>query len=228
MNWEGLEVSVRHPVGNNLFLTAAYTWSHGLSDDRATEMFQGSANPVQDIYHPQNEYGTSTVDLTHVLSCSYIWSLPGYHLRRWKGAALGGWKYSGIMTIESGFPVDPALSVASPGLALRPDLVGSVKGPKTVNEWFNTNAFVQAPPGYFGNAGNGTIRGPGLVNFDMAFYKDFHIRERHMVEFRAELFNIFNHANFNGIDPALGSGTFGQVISAADPRIAEFALRYEF
>jgi hypothetical protein len=62
----------------------------------------------------------------------------------------------------------------------------------------------------------------------MAFYKDFHIRERHMFEFRAELFNIFNHTNFNGIDPALGSGTFGQVISAADPRIAEFALRYEF
>jgi len=228
MNWEGLEVSARHPVGNNLFLTAAYTWSHDLSDDRATEMFQGSANPLQDIYHPHNEYGTSTIDLTHVLSCSYIWSLPGHQLRGWKGAALGNWKYSGIVAIESGFPADPALSVAQPGLALRPDRVGSVKGPKTVNEWFNTNAFVQAPPGYFGNAGNGIIRGPGLVNFDMAFYKVFHIRERHTLEFRAELFNIFNHTNFNGIDPALGSGTFGQVISAADPRITEFALRYEF
>ena len=69
---------------------------------------------------------------------------------------------------------------------------------------------------------------PGTGRFRHGFYKDFHIQERHTIEFRAELFNIFNHPNFNGIDPVLGSGTFGQVISAADPRIAEFALRYQF
>ena len=92
----------------------------------------------------------------------------------------------------------------------------------------NTNAFAQPAAGFFGNAGTGSIRGPGLINFDMGFYKDFRIKERHTIEFRAELFNIFNHSNFNAIDPVLGSGTFGQVVGAADPRIAEFALRYEF
>jgi hypothetical protein len=62
----------------------------------------------------------------------------------------------------------------------------------------------------------------------MAFYKDFNITERAKFNFRAEFFNIFNHTNFNTIDPTFGSGTFGQVTGAADPRIIEFALRFEF
>ncbi len=70
--------------------------------------------------------------------------------------------------------------------------------------------------------------GPGVVNFDMALYKDFHFAERHTIEFRSEFFNIFNHTNFSGIDPTFGSGTYGQVTSARDPRIIEFALRYQF
>jgi hypothetical protein len=70
--------------------------------------------------------------------------------------------------------------------------------------------------------------GPGLVNFDMAFYRDFHITEGNVIQFRAELFNIFNHTNFAGVTAGLGSGTYGQVTSARDPRIAEFVLRYQF
>ncbi|PYV20869.1 MAG: hypothetical protein DMG24_21380 [Acidobacteria bacterium] len=66
------------------------------------------------------------------------------------------------------------------------------------------------------------------MDFDMAFYKDFAFSERAKLQFRGELFNIFNHTNFNAIDPNFGSGTFGQVTSAADPRIIEFALRLEF
>jgi hypothetical protein len=227
-NFDALELHVRHPVGHNLFFSASYTWSHTLALERGPEFFEADTTP-QDVYHPRNDYGTANLDVTHVLSFSYIWSLPWLqNARGVKGAALAGWKYTGITTIQSGFAVDPGLSVNFQGLAIRPDRAGSVKGAKSVNEWFNTNAFVQPAAGYFGNAGTGIIRGPGLVNFDMGFYKDFRIKERHSIEFRGELFNIFNHSNFNGIDPVLGSGTFGQVISAADPRIVEFALRYQF
>jgi hypothetical protein len=227
-NFDALEVQVRHPVGHNLFLSAAYTWSHTLALERGTEFFEADTTP-QNVYHPFNEYGTANLDVTHVLALSCVWGLPWFqNARGIKGAALGGWKYTGITTIQSGFAVDPGLSVNLQGLATRPDRVGAVKGRKSVNEWFNTNAFAQPPAGYFGNAGTGIIRGPGLVNFDTGFYKDFRIKERHAIEFRAELFNIFNHPNFNGIDAVLGSGTFGQVVSAADPRIAEFALRYQF
>jgi hypothetical protein len=62
----------------------------------------------------------------------------------------------------------------------------------------------------------------------MAFYRDFRIRERQAIEFRGELFNIFNHTNFSGINTSYGSAQFGKVTSALDPRIVEFALRYHF
>ena len=97
-----------------------------------------------------------------------------------------------------------------------------------MQDWFNTAAFAAPAAGYFGNAAPGSIQGPGTVDFDMAFYKDFRIRERHTIEFRAELFNIFNHTNFSGVSTSFGTGNFGQITSALDPRIAEFALRYQF
>ena len=81
-----------------------------------------------------------------------------------------------------------------------------------MSEWFNTSAFAAPAPGYFGNAGNGIITGPGLINFDVALFKDFLITERHRLQFRAEMFNVLNHTNFRSVDTTFGSGTFGQVV----------------
>ena len=143
---------------------------------------------------------------------------------------MGGWQFSDITTVQSGFSDDAGLSISNPGLAIRPDKVPGVaiKGPKTVDEWFNTNAFASPAYGYFGNAGPGTILGPGTINFDMALYKDFHIGEHVTTQLRGEFFNAFNHANFNSISTSLGSGAFGQVTGAADPRTVELALRIQF
>src|SRR4029077_4633536 len=102
------------------------------------------------------------------------------------GAALGGWQYSDITTIQSGFAQDPGLSVANQGLATRPDRVASnINGMKTFSEGFNTAAFAAPPAGYFGNAAPGSIVGPGTVNFDMALAKDFHLGERVVMNFRS-------------------------------------------
>ena len=232
LKWDALEINLRHPVGRNLFLTVAYTWQHGLSDERGTGFFEAGAGGqlVQDYYHPGSNYGSSNINVPQLLAISHIWTLPWYrNAKGIGGAALGGWKYSGITTIQKGFALDPGLSIAHQGLATRPDRTSaSISGPKTVGEWFNTAAFTAPAAGYFGNAGTGTIPGPGLINFDMAFYKDFHIKERHTFEFRAELFNIFNHTNFSSVDTTLGSGTYGQLTGAHSPRIVEFALRYQF
>lgn len=215
-----------------MFLSAAYTWQHALSEARGQLFFTGlSGNQGQDYYHLRNDYGTSDIDVPHALNVSLIWNLPWFRSAKGlKGLALGGWKYSNIATAHSGFALDPGLDVSEQGLAIRPDRVAGVpiQGPKSVNQWFNTSAFAAPAPGYFGNAGPGIIRGPGLVNFDMAFHKDFRLTERHKIEFRAELFNIFNHTNFNAVDATYGSGSFGQLIGAADPRIIEFALRFDF
>jgi len=227
-NWDALEISVRHPVGHNVFLSANYTWQHSLSDESSPRIFQFGA--PQDLYHPGNSYGNTGINTPNILGLSAIWSVPWYqNAGGWKGLALGGWKCSDITTIQSGFSLNPGLSIGTKGLATKPDRVSSnVQGPKTVAQWFNTGAFAAPPAGFFGNAAPGSIPGPGLVNFDMAFYKDFRITERQKVEIRGELFNIFNHTNFNAVGTSLGSGTYGHLVGAADPRIVEFVLRYQF
>lgn len=228
-NWYALEVSVRHPVGHNLTLTAAYTWQHDLSEVRGTGIFNNEGGP-QNTYNPSADYGNGSMNVPQSLSFSYIWNLPWYQNGRgFTHQALGGWRYAGMTTIESGFSQTAGLSTAHPGLATRPNYIGgSVVGPKTVADWFNTQAFAAPAAGYFGNAAPGDIYGPGLVDFDMALYKDFRLTERDKLEFRAEAFNVFNHANFSSVSTNYGSGTFGELTAARDPRVFEFALRYEF
>jgi Carboxypeptidase regulatory-like domain len=232
-SWNALEILVRHPAGHHLFLNVAYTWQHGL----ATATGSGSNGSVgfgetspQDIYHPGSAYGDESFNAPQVLTVSAIWSLPWFqNAHGFKGLALGGWQYSDISTFQSGFALSPGLSTSNPGLAIYSDRVStSEKGPQTVSEWFNTSAFAAPPLGYFGNGAPGSIPGPGVIDFDMAFYKDFHITERDYFQFRAELFNIFNHTNFSGVSTNVGAGNYGQVTSALDPRIVEFALRFQF
>src|SRR5215831_17029472 len=121
---------------------------------------------------------------------SLIYSLPWYRgAPGWKGTALGGWKFSEISTIRSGYSLTPSLSISTPGLATRPDEVGKIGGPRSLNEWFNTAALAAPPFGFYGNAVPGIIQGPGMINFDVTVYKDFRIKERHTIEFRSEFFN---------------------------------------
>ena len=227
--WDALEVLVRHPMGHDFLVTSAYTWQHCLSDGRGVNFTVGIA--VQDSYNPRGSYGTCLTNAYNVWTSSVIWNLPWSQgsngLQR---TLLGGWQFSDITTIQSGFAIDPGLATSNPGLATLPDRVPGtpMKGPKTVNQWFNTAAFSNPAPGYFGDAGVGTIIGPGVINFDMALYKDFHIKREAAVQFRAEAFNVLNHTNLHGVSTAYGSGNFGAVTSALDPRIFEFALRLHF
>jgi hypothetical protein len=178
-----------------------------------------------------NDYGTANIDVPQVFAVSAIYNLPWFaNAHGAKRFILGGWRYSDITGIQSGFALDPGIGYSWAGLATRPDRVPgvSVAGPKTISEWFNTNAFSQPAPGYFGNAAPGSIRGPGSITFDMAIYKDFKISERQTFEFRTEAFNAPNHTNFSGVATGIGGGGAGNITSALDPRVFEFALRYQF
>ena len=223
-NWHAMEITVRHPVSQSLFLTAAYTWSHDLAQ------VASSSTAGYDVYNYRRFYGNSGLNVPQILTISAIWNIPWLsHAQGWKHALLGGWQYSDITTIRSGMSFTPGLSIANQGIAVRPNVTGAgLSGPHTVAEWFNVSDFTAPPAGYFGNAGSGVILGPGLIDFDMALYKDFHITERNVMQFRGELFNIFNHPNFTAISLNYGTPNFGQLTAAADPRIAEFALRYQF
>jgi len=110
-------------------------------------------------------------------------------------------------------------------------------------QFLNASAFAPNPTGSYGNVGRNALRGPGNTNFDLALSRIFKIKERFNLQARAEAFNILNHTNFvGGISPAglsggvtfttlttnLSSATFGQVQSAFDPRIMQFALKLHF
>ncbi|MBV9083759.1 MAG: Cna protein B-type domain-containing protein, partial [Acidobacteriaceae bacterium] len=218
-NWSALEIGVRHPVGHNLYLTAAYTWSHNLDN----------AGGFQNVYQPQQAYGNSSLNTPQVFTVSAVYTLPWFQTASgWKGVVLGGWKYSNMTSIYTGSSLTPGLSLPNTGLATRPNVGGPVTMPRTIQQWFSTTSFTRPLAGYFGNAGNGILWSPGLVNFNMAAYKNFRIIERMTIQFRAELFNVFNHTNFNGPNTNLGAGTFGQITSAKEARIGEFALKLNF
>lgn len=99
---------------------------------------------------------------------------------------------------------------------------------RNTNQWINPAAFVLNPLGTFGNSGRDALLGPGSVNFDMALSRLFPLGEARSLEFRFEAFNVINHANFAVPDNTVTDSTFGQILSAADPRILQFALKFSF
>ena len=217
--WNALEVGVRHPFEHNLYMTIAYTWSHNLTN---------IAN-VQNPYNIQASYGNSNLNTPHVFTASFVYALPWLQSSSgWKRILLGGWKYSDMTTIQSGNSLTLGLNTAHTGLATRPNQMEPVSMPKTFAQWFSTSSFVQPAPGYYGNVGSGTLLGPGLINFNMALYKDFRITEGTSLEFRSEFFNVLNHTNPNAPSTNLGAGNFGVITSAKDPRIGELALKFRF
>ena len=218
-NWAALEFGLRHPVGHNLYLTIAYTWSHNLDN----------LGGFQNVYNPAQAHGNSTLNTPHVFTTSLIYSVPWFAKSGgWKRQVLGGWKISDMTTIQSGSSASVGLSLANVGLATRPNVNGPVTYPGTMLQWFTTAPFSKPANGFYGDVGNGTILGPWMKLFNMAAYKDFRIREGMTLQFRSEFFNVFNHTNFNGPSTSLGAGTFGQLTSAKDPRTGELALKLRF
>ena len=226
-NWYALETSVHHPVGHGVYLRSAYTWSHNLDN------LGGWINP----YNLRASYGDSTAnhDIRHVFTSSLIYTVPFFQSARgWKQIVLGGWKYSDMTTIQSGAAMTAGMSIAHSGLATRPDQSSAVtysKHWRNYGYWFDPTPFSQPAAGYYGNVGNGTLRGPGLIDFNMAAYKTFPITEAFHIQFRAEFFNVFNHTNPN--DPSTtftnnSAATMGIVTSAKDSRVGELAMKFNF
>lgn len=143
---------------------------------------------------------------------------------------IGGWQVNGITAFQSGRPYNLSITGATVGLANRPDVApgGTVQRLKTAARWFDTSAFRLPAFGMYGNAGRNLIRGPGINKWDISLFKNFRITERVQTQFRWETFNAFNNANFEGVSMALGTGNFGQVTTARDPRTMQFGLKLEF
>ena len=229
-NYHSLQMGFQYKTGP-LTLNTAYTWGKVLTDvaDRGFDGRNTSAG-AQNSRNFNVEYGRPGWDRTHIFTAGYIYELPFLRNRSdLLGQVFGNWKFSGITVIQSGFVFAPTIATGTQGLATRPSAVGGgVEGPKTIQRWFNTDAFAAPPFGFFGNAGTGLIQGPGEQTWNWALFKAFPIKERAKIEFRVEAFNIWNHPNFDAVSTALGSANFGEITRAMEPRILEFGLRFDF
>jgi hypothetical protein len=221
-------LSLRHPMGHGLFFTAAYTWSHSLSPYRQNTLFS-SGGGQQNPYNWRQGYGNSLVDYPQIFNATGLYDLPFFKGRKdWLSSAFGGWNLDEISTLESGVSLDPALSIANQGLATRPNLIAPITYPRTRSEWFSISSFAKPAAGFYGTAGTGIIRGPGLINFDTALLKDFLFAEKYTFELRGEAFNTFNRTNYSKVNTTYGSSAFGTLTAANDPRIIEVAARFQF
>ncbi|HLJ17378.1 MAG TPA: hypothetical protein VKV15_22975, partial [Bryobacteraceae bacterium] len=236
---------------HGLTLLANYTWSKAIDDLPAGAGVEGtpqSAIPFWGTGRHQFDTGVSDFDHTHLMVLSYNWQLPRFagssYLTR---AALGNWEMSGILTLQSGDAITVLAGKDQSQTGLNEDravLVGAARGTGGCGntapcvDWLNPNSFVLPAIGTFGNVGRNSIRGPGLFNWDMSFFKNVPMSERLRLQLRAELFNSLNRVNLMdpGVSPggtpvstlSVTSAGFGSIRAAADPRIIQLALKLFF
>jgi hypothetical protein len=252
-SYNSLQTRLEKRFTNGLTGTISYTWGKALSDapDHISTSGGGAGVDTGVFREPQDgnnlraERGPAEFDIEHRFVASYIWELPfgrgravGSEWNRAMDFVFGGWQLTGIHVLQSGL----ALTATLGGAAVvnlggerraRPNLVGNPELPeseRTLNRWFNTDAFaVFSPaPQAFGNAGVGIMRGPGLANFDFSLAKTFRISDRRSIQFRTEFFNAFNRPNFGPPNIARDSSGFGRILSAANARIIQFGLKFYF
>jgi hypothetical protein len=242
--YHSAQINWRHTAGN-LQVLMGYTYSKSIDDSSG---YGEQINP----YNPRLSRGLSAFDSTHNFVISYNYRLPFDKIETAK-ALTHGWEISGVTSFSTGLPItlaetdDRALTGTGFGGPIvlpvdTPNFSGGSVGktdPRNnpLHYFFDISKFSQSAIGVEGNANRRFFHGPGINNWNMAIKKITPIRESLSLEFRAELFNVFNHAQFinpSGLVPGpLGTPAnpltnFGQVTAARDPRLAQLGLKLNF
>jgi hypothetical protein len=249
--YHAAQASVSRRYNSGVGFNVSYWFSKTLDYLSAMNLSGSAAKPLagendlaQNPFNLAAEHGPSLFDARHRFVASGSWEprLARSAARPLK-AVFNGWQLNAIATHNSPTPftisdsTNVSLQANSPPIsgfaASRPDVVGDPNsGPHTVEQWMSRSAFRRLNPqteaGHFGNAGRNIARGPALTNLDLSLTRAFRLAERVHLQFRAESFNVLNHANF-GIPVAdLNSANFGRIFSAAPPRLMQFALKVIF
>jgi hypothetical protein len=237
-SYQALEVSLRHN-SKSLEVMAGYTYSKSLDDSSSL------AEPVNPL-EPGLSRALSAFDMRHNFVASYKYILPAQRLFRRRNRWTEGWSLSGITRFSTGLPVtlynnnDTSLlgtipnginnnGVDTPNFAPGKLLVNT--DPRDGRPAFNTSLFSLPALGTIGTAARRFFFGPGIANFDLALLKDLRLTESRSLQLRVEAFNAFNHAQFYGpaaVNGNISSAAFGQVVSAASPRLLQVGAKFYF
>jgi len=232
--YNAFEAMLEKRFSHGLQFQASYTLSKSI-DDGST--FEETLNPFN--YNASRALSLFNSHQRFVVS--YDWELPIPEHKGFAGRVLNDWAVSGIAQFQTGFPIrldtenDNELIASVFFLGTEaPQLVSPFQklNPKTSGAfWFNPNDFQDPQLGHFNIGTQRSICcGPGLQDWDFSVHKKLAITEARYFEFRAELFNIFNHTNFYNPDGHFSDGPtlFGKITQAQDPRLVQFALKFFF
>jgi hypothetical protein len=257
-DYEALILSLEKRFTSGLVLLSSYTFSKSISDGVAGEAFNGGTLQVQaptnstttgevyqdGLYDLRASRSIDSDDTPYRWVTSLVYELPVGTGKRWNPSdkfvktLVGGWELNSVISFEGGLPL--LISGANNFVATRPNSTG--QGAKlanpTVQEWFNTQVFVNPPDWTFGNVGPvlPNARTPGVNNVDFSVAKTTTIHERWQLQIRGEAFNALNHPNFlppnttfvpgtNGLN---SSSTFGEITSDRGPRVLQVAMKLIF
>ena len=243
-HYNALQIDLNSQVGRDLQLRAFYTLSRA-EDPSNGGTGGGDLNNVSNPYLGwRYDIGPSGFDRTHVAAVNFIYDIPLFrgNQSRLLKSTVGGWQVSGIVTMESGIPINIGISGNQgsnglPNATNRPDLTGKISYPQTAVpgkqqgiQYIDPSAFSLPAIGAFGNLGHNALRGPGRDNWNLSLFKSFVFSETRgsRLEFRVETFNTFNHTQFHDVSFNFTSSNFGQFTSAYDPRIMQLGLKLYF
>jgi Carboxypeptidase regulatory-like domain len=238
--YNAMQVKATKRYSFGLSANLAWTWSHNMSDTMGAN---SSTRPQNSLCY-SCEFGDLPEDRRHMVVLNYVYELPfgtgrRYVSKGWASYVVGDWDISNIWTMYTGMHFGPslgtsvsnALAVSSIAPTERPNLSGNPNLPtdqRTITHWFDVAAFSIPAEYTFGDAGTGILVGPGYFDTDLAIHRNFPIKERYKLTFRAEAFNTFNHANFTNPNATIGTTSAGFVSGTYTARQMQMALRLMF
>jgi len=229
-SYNGMLLAVQRRMSGGVTLLANYTWSHCLSNP--VDSVLGTTANYMNPANRAADYGNCVPsDRRHLVNLSAVGQSPKFQ-ERWLAMLAGNWQVSAIVSAQSGSFINVSTGVdnALTGQSnQRPNLIGNaIPANQNVGQWLVGSAFQSPSAGTYGNLGINAFPGPGILQFDMGISRLFPIRERRKLELRGEAFNVLNRLNANNPTATLNSSTFGRILTAADPRILQVALKLVF
>jgi hypothetical protein len=241
--YNSLTAKLTRRLDSGFSALVGYTLSKSTDNGSGIRTLNGDALFPQDSNCAANkvgsgcEWGQSIFDVRHRVVSSILYELPfgdgKPFLQSGVGAAvLGGWQLTNIVSLSSGFPRDPSAGQdrANTGSTNRPDVVGDPNdGPKTIDEWFNTSAFVLQPQYTHGNAVRNSIIGAGIFNFDMSILRNFRFATTKSLQLRLEVFNTFNQPVWGEPNTAVTNSNYGRILGTRKPmRELQLGVKFTF
>ena len=231
-SYNALQLQVTRRMSRGFSIQGAYTYSKSIDDASALVISGILPNPLDF----STQRGLSDFDSKHNGNISFVQELPRFSNAPLSRIFLNDWQLSGILTGRTGNPVTilSGRDVAVSGTANQtPNVVGAAvrshdNKSDAVLRWFNTAAFALPAAGLYGNSARNNVRGPGQWNTTLGVFRNIPLGERFRIQFRGEFFNLLNHTNLLNPVANMNNAAFGRILTTAQARVIQFALKLNY